>query len=290
MVVPVVTVPLGWPAGRARPVVRAAPAVPPRMLEVTPTGVMAVSGAPVALALRPDLEEPFLAAQRRLPDAPMSEGWVSWRAQPMAMRQALYLSTNIDYKLCLHRGPRSGFRYRLVTAWQPRPGNEACRFLLCSPNWPLVSSARRYSVPNARPLVPRRHRKPYTTSTATGTSRSATALAEPRRGELWLVALGAARAAEPGKHRPAVVVSVDEILTGIDDELIVVVPVSSSLARSPLRPDISPAEGVEAASVAVCRSIRAISRTRLLRRLGTLAPDTMRQIEHALELILGIDR
>jgi len=115
------------------------------------------------------------------------------------------------------------------------------------------------------------------------------ALAEPQRGDLWLVALGAARAGEPGKHRPAVVVSVDDILAGIDDELIVVVPVSSSLTHNPLRPRISPAEGVDAESVAVCRGIRAIARTRLLERLGILAPDTMREIERGLALILGID-
>lgn len=38
---------------------------------------------------------------------------------------------------------------------------------------------------------------------------------EPRRGEIWLVSLGAARAGEPGKNRPAIVISVDEILAGI---------------------------------------------------------------------------
>jgi mRNA interferase MazF len=115
-----------------------------------------------------------------------------------------------------------------------------------------------------------------------------TALPEPRRGDLWLVALGAARAGKPGKHRPAVVVSVDEILAGVDDELVVVVPVSSSLAAHPLRPPVSPAEGVDATSVAVCRGIRAVAGTRLIDRLGTLAPGTMRQIESALALILGM--
>ncbi|BBX74917.1 type II toxin-antitoxin system PemK/MazF family toxin [Mycobacterium shinjukuense] len=115
-----------------------------------------------------------------------------------------------------------------------------------------------------------------------------TASPEPRRGELWLVALGAARVGEPGKHRPAVIVSVDDLLTGIDEELVVVVPVSSSRSGTPLRPHISPTEGVESASVAVCRGVRAVARTRLLERLGTLAPDTMRHIEHALALILGI--
>jgi mRNA interferase MazF len=113
-------------------------------------------------------------------------------------------------------------------------------------------------------------------------------LPEPRRGELWLVALGAARAGEPGKHRPAVVISVDEILTGLDDELLVVVPVSSSRSGSPLRPSVSPAEGVDAESVAICRGVRSVARSRLLQRLGVLAPDTMRGIDHALALILGI--
>jgi mRNA interferase MazF len=125
--------------------------------------------------------------------------------------------------------------------------------------------------------------------TATGTTPSVTALPEPRRGDLWLVAFGAARAGEPGKHRPAVIVSVDEILAGVDDELVVVVPVSSSRASTPLRPVVSPDEGVDTPSVAVCRSVRAVTRTRLLERLGTLAPDTMRQVERALAMILGIE-
>ena len=96
-----------------------------------------------------------------------------------------------------------------------------------------------------------------------------------------------ARAGEPGYH-PAVVVSVDEILAGVDDELVVVVPVSSSRASSPLRPQISPTEGADSESVAICRGVRAVARTRLLERLGTLAPDTMQQVERALALILGI--
>jgi mRNA interferase MazF len=115
-----------------------------------------------------------------------------------------------------------------------------------------------------------------------------TALPEPRRGDLWLVALGAGRTGEPGKHRPAVIVSVNEILAGVDDELVVVVPLSSLRSGTPLRPHVSPAEGVDTASVAVCRSVRAVARTRLLERLGTLAPATMRQIERALALILAI--
>ena len=112
---------------------------------------------------------------------------------------------------------------------------------------------------------------------------------EPRRGEIWLASLGAARKAEPGKNRPAIVVSVDEIATGLEDELIVVVPLSSSRATSPLRPRVSPDEGIERASVAVCRGVRAVARKRLLRRLGEAKADTLHEVEQALGMILGID-
>lgn len=111
---------------------------------------------------------------------------------------------------------------------------------------------------------------------------------EPRRGELWLVAFGAGRSGEPGKHRPAVIVSADEILAGVDDELIVVVPVSSSRARTALRPLISPDEGVDADSVALCRGLRAVSRARLLQRLGAVNPETLHDIEDALVLVLAL--
>lgn len=105
---------------------------------------------------------------------------------------------------------------------------------------------------------------------------------------MWLVAFGAGRTGEPGRHRPAVIVSADEILAGVEDELVVVVPVSGSRARTPLRPVISPDEGVDADSVAVCRGLRAVSRARLLQRLGAVTPETLRDIEEALVLVLAL--
>lgn len=119
---------------------------------------------------------------------------------------------------------------------------------------------------------------------------SAMASTDPHRGEIWLVSLGAARKGEPGKNRPAVIVSVDEILAGVDDELVVVVPLSASRAPSPLRPSVYPAEGVDEESAAICRGVRAVSRRRLLRGVGAVKPATLAEIERALALILGIER
>ena len=111
----------------------------------------------------------------------------------------------------------------------------------------------------------------------------------PRRGEIWLVSLGAARRGEPGKNRPAVVVSADELITGAEDELIVVVPLSSSRAASLLRPPVSPTTGIDQESAAIPRAIRSVARRRLLRRIGELDADTMVAVERALATVLGLD-
>lgn len=111
---------------------------------------------------------------------------------------------------------------------------------------------------------------------------------EPRRGDLWLVAVGAARKGEPGKSRPALIVSVDDIVTGEETELFVVVPLSSARAGSSLRPNVPRTAGLDRPSVAVCRGVRAVSRTRLLRPLGTADAQTMRSVEEALALLLGL--
>lgn len=111
---------------------------------------------------------------------------------------------------------------------------------------------------------------------------------EPHRGEVWLVSLGAGKQGEPGKNRPAVVVSVDELNSGIADELVVVVPLSSSRAASALRPQVPPLAGVDRQSRAICRAVRSISRARLLRHLGSLPPETLGEIDRTLSLIVGL--
>lgn len=111
----------------------------------------------------------------------------------------------------------------------------------------------------------------------------------PGRGEIWLVSLGAGRKGEPGKNRPAIVISADELLGAAEDELIVVIPLSSSRAPSRLRPPVLPTTGIDADSAAIPRAIRAISRRRLLRRLGKLEPETLAEVERTLATVLALD-
>jgi mRNA interferase MazF len=112
---------------------------------------------------------------------------------------------------------------------------------------------------------------------------------EPRRGEVWLVSLGAGRRGEPAKNRPAIVISVDALnAEAAAEDLIVVVPLSSSRSPSALRPEVTDVKGIDRPSLAICRGIRAVSHGRLLRQLGELAPATLGEVERALALILGL--
>jgi len=111
----------------------------------------------------------------------------------------------------------------------------------------------------------------------------------PRRGEVWLVSFGAARAGELGKNRPAVIISVDQLSAAPAEELVVVVPLSSSCRPSSVGPEVAAVNGIHRPSGAMCRGIRAVARARLLRRLGALSPATLAEVEQALALILGLN-
>lgn len=100
--------------------------------------------------------------------------------------------------------------------------------------------------------------------------------------------MGAGRAREPGKTRPGIVVSVDELNTGAQMDLVVVVPLSATMAPSALRVEIPTNAGVDRPSRAVCRAVRAVDASRLVRRLGRVPPTIMEEIEAALGLILGL--
>jgi mRNA interferase MazF len=113
---------------------------------------------------------------------------------------------------------------------------------------------------------------------------------DPRRGEVWLVSVGAARRGEPGKNRPSLVVSDDDLLIGADHELIAVVPLSSSLPRSAMRPQVGPEAGIDAHSVAIPRGVRGVARSRLLRRLGKVSAETLAEVETTLATVLGFEQ
>ena len=85
------------------------------------------------------------------------------------------------------------------------------------------------------------------------------------------------------------VVSADALSAGVEDELFVVVPLSATHRPTLLRPIVPKSTGLDASSVAVCRAVRGVSRSRLLRRIGELDSQTLRSVDVSLTTILGLD-
>lgn len=112
----------------------------------------------------------------------------------------------------------------------------------------------------------------------------------PRRGEVYLVRLNPQEGSEQAGTRPAVVVSRDAI--NLHSPVIVVCPLTDAARVPQLYPsDVrvrAPEGGLRKDSVVLTGQVRAIATSRLLRRLGELQPSTLKQVEQALKITLGM--
>ena len=95
-------------------------------------------------------------------------------------------------------------------------------------------------------------------------------MVDARRAELWLVDLGEPLGHEQGRQRPAVVVSSDG--WNRHAATCTVVPLTRTRHGLPTRVEIEPTadNGLRDTSYARCEDVRAVSRLRLLRRIGVL--------------------
>jgi mRNA interferase MazF len=112
----------------------------------------------------------------------------------------------------------------------------------------------------------------------------------PRRGEIYLVALDPTVGHEIQKTRPALVVQND--VSNRHSAITIVAPITSTV-RLPLSPfhvllPADEATGLTVASVAVFNQVRAVDRTRLVRRLGRVAPSVMELAADAIQAVFGI--
>jgi len=113
-------------------------------------------------------------------------------------------------------------------------------------------------------------------------------MAEPCRGEIWLVDLSPGRGHEQAGRRPGLVISVDEFNHG-PAGLVVVIPLTTKAKGIPLHVRVSPPEGgLDYTSYIKCEDVRAISKQRLLKPLGKVSPSTVAKVEDRLRILLGL--
>lgn len=108
------------------------------------------------------------------------------------------------------------------------------------------------------------------------------------RGEVWTIDLNPTRGHEQAGRRPALVVSIDQLNHG-PAQLVIVLPITSTLRGIPTHVRIDPPEGgLKKQSFALCEAVRSVSSDRLAKRLGAVSPAVMRAVEDRLRILLGL--
>ena len=115
------------------------------------------------------------------------------------------------------------------------------------------------------------------------------AVAFPKRGEIYLVSFDPTVGAEIRKTRPALVLQNN---VANRHSPVTMVAAITSRFEEPLYPTevLLPAGegGLEVDSVVLLNQVRTVDRLRLIQRLGTLKPETMKRVNQALRISMGL--
>ena len=114
-------------------------------------------------------------------------------------------------------------------------------------------------------------------------------IARPLRGEVYFVAFDPTLGAEIRKTRPALILQND--IANRSSPITIVAAITSKFDEELYPTEVlvrAPEGGLDADSVVLLNQLRSIDRRRLIRRTGRLVPETMRRVDRALMLSLGL--
>ena len=114
-------------------------------------------------------------------------------------------------------------------------------------------------------------------------------IARPLRGEVYFVAFDPTLGAEIRKTRPALILQND--IANRSSPITFVAAITSKFDEELYPTEVlvrAPEGGLDADSVVLLNQIRSVDRRRLMRRTGRLVPATMRLVDRALMLSLGL--
>lgn len=111
----------------------------------------------------------------------------------------------------------------------------------------------------------------------------------PRRGDVFLVSFDPTLGAEIQKTRPALILQND--IANRFSPITIVAAITSQLDSKLYPTDVlikAPEAGLERDSVVLLNQIRSIDRQRLIRRLGRVTAETLRHVDRALTISVGL--
>ncbi len=111
----------------------------------------------------------------------------------------------------------------------------------------------------------------------------------PKRGDVFLVTFDPTLGAEIRKTRPALVLQND--IANRNSPITIVAAITSQFDEPLFPTEVlvhRPEGGLAADSVILLNQIRSVDKQRLFKRLGRVTPETMRKVDHALLVSLGL--
>ena len=110
-----------------------------------------------------------------------------------------------------------------------------------------------------------------------------------RRGDVWLAALDPVIGSEQGKTRPVVIIQNNVANEHSPVVIIAAVTTTRGVKEYPTEIWVSPPNGgVRRASVVLLNQIRTIDKRRLIHRWGALDASTMKKLDEALMISVGL--
>lgn len=110
------------------------------------------------------------------------------------------------------------------------------------------------------------------------------------KGDIYYADLGSPRGSEQSGLRPVLIFQNDSILSY--SRTVIIIPLTTNIKRSKIPGCVllkKSEGGLSKNSVALCYQIRAIDKSRLKNRLGSLLDTTINKIEKALKTTLNIN-
>ena len=110
-----------------------------------------------------------------------------------------------------------------------------------------------------------------------------------RRGDVWLANLDPVIGSEQGKTRPVVIIQND--VANEYSPVVIVAAVTTALGPKEYPTEVrvrAPEGGLKGDSAVLLNQTRTIDKQRMVNRWGTLGPETMKRLNEALKISLGL--
>lgn len=114
-------------------------------------------------------------------------------------------------------------------------------------------------------------------------------MAEYKRGDIWLANLDPVIGSEQGKTRPVLIIQND--IANEYSPVVIVAALTTAVGPKEYPTEVrvrAPEGGLKQDSVVLLNQIRTIDKQRLITYWGRLSPETMRKVDEALKISLGL--